>query len=254
MKNKKPKTNLDDFAFEGRNQEYGAYSIRKTYHARLFRSFLYSIALFSIMLLLFGRIVRLRLYDYYYNSQQDVQVVGVNLTKIPYNPGTHQIPGETSIPVAAIPQRIVADVEEIVKKEEPVNPSSGNSDTTETKGGVSGTSGESGIGKEGGVYGSADINPQFPGGIKAMQQFIKANLRYPEIARKSNIRGTIQIYAVITSQGAVTDVKVVKGLLAELDEEAVNMVKSMPLWKPAIRGGVPVSVRCIIPISVNPQQ
>lgn len=105
---------------------------------------------------------------------------------------------------------------------------------------------------EGGVYGSADINPQFPGGIKAMQQFIKDNLHYPEIARKYSISGTIQIYAVITSQGSITDVKVVKGLLAELDEEAVNMVKSMPLWKPAIRGGVPVSVRCIIPISVNP--
>ena len=47
MENKNHRPTLDDIAFEGRNKAYGAYFIRQTYQARVFRSFVYSLCFFS---------------------------------------------------------------------------------------------------------------------------------------------------------------------------------------------------------------
>jgi protein TonB len=87
-----------------------------------------------------------------------------------------------------------------------------------------------------------------------MQQFIKENLHYPETARIQNITGVIHVFLVILSDGTIRDVKVIKGLQADLDNEAVRMVRTMPAWNPGKRKGVPVNVRCIIPITVSPQK
>jgi periplasmic protein TonB len=54
------------------------------------------------------------------------------------------------------------------------------------------------------------------------------------------------------SDGSLRDIKVIKGLQPDLDNEAIRVVKSMPLWKPGVRGGVAVNVRCVIPITVSP--
>ena len=262
LKNKNSKPNLDDLAFEGRNKEYGAYLIRKTYPARLFRSFIYSLCFFLVVLVLYARIVRLRSENYYYNSLQDLQVVGVNLSKNPYPSITiEQTKGASAIESAEAPV-IVAD-EEIAadqdKQDKVVKPLTVGKDSTGISGQGTNAEGKGSLDEAGGgivgeIYGSADINPQFPGGDRAMQEFIKANLHYPEIARSMNITGAIHIYFVIQSDGTVKDVKVIKGLQPDLDKETVRVIWLMPPWKPGIRGGVPVNVRCIIPITVSPQK
>lgn len=259
LKNKNSKPTLDDIAFEGRNKGYGVYLIRKTYQARLFRSFIYSLCFFFVVLLLFARIIRIRSENYYYNSLQDLQVVGVNLSENPYPSITiEQVKGASATESAEAPV-IVADEEIAADQDRAVKPVTVGKDSTGISGKGTGGIGtgsidEAGGGIDGEIYGSADINPQFPGGDKAMQEFIKANLHYPEIARSMNITGAIHIYFVIQSDGTVKDVKVVRGLQPDLDNEAVRVIWLMPPWKPGIRGGVPVNVRCIIPITVSPQK
>ncbi|MEI8049093.1 MAG: TonB family protein [Bacteroidota bacterium] len=257
MKNKNSKRTLDDIAFEGRNRDYGAYFIRKTYQGRLLRSFAYSLGFFLLILLFAGRIFRQQTAEYYYNPLLDSQVVGVNLSNNPNPVVSMEQSGGASLSVSPVPGSIVDDAEVSENKQEPQDPKSGGSDSTGTNGKNSGEKGtgnsiaESG-GVDGEIYGSADLNPQFPGGIKAMQEFIKLNLQYPEIARKSNIRGTILIYVVVRRDGTLTDIKVVQGLQPDLDAEALRVVSSMPQWKPAMRAGFPVNVRCVVPISVSP--
>ena len=257
MKRKPTKLTLDDLAFEGRNQDYGAYVLRKTYHARLVRSFLCSICFLLLVLLVFSRIIHRRDGDYVYNPVTNAMEVGVNLA--------HTAPTLVSIQHIeglASQQAVVADrIEEddVAEKENESKPEKGSSDSTNTTGSGQSTKGQanpnvSSTGVEGEVYGSADINPQFPGGNKAMQEFIKANLQYPDISRRANIVGSIMIYVVVAYDGSLKDVKVIKGLQAELDEEAIRVVKMMPLWKPALRGGKAVNVRCIVPISVTPMK
>ena len=90
--------------------------------------------------------------------------------------------------------------------------------------------------------------PEFPGGDKALREFILNNLNYPEIARKSGITGTVYVQFVVEKDGSISDVKVVRGIGGGCDEEAVRVVKSMPKWKPGKQRGQPVRVYFTLPI------
>ncbi len=67
--------------------------------------------------------------------------------------------------------------------------------------------------------------PVFPGGPKALTQFIYANLRYPESAAESGTEGMVVIEYDINHQGVVTVTRVLQGLGADFDEEARRVVK-----------------------------
>lgn len=259
MKNSNYKPTLDDIAFEGRNKAYGAYFIRKTYHARVFRSFIYSLCFFICVFLLIEKIGRIRSEKYYYNSLSDLQVVGVNLSKNPYPSITIEqtkgasAPESDEVPVVIADDEATADQDKSDKTVAGANDSLGISGKGTTGVGT-GSDDETGGGIVGEIYGSAEKNPQFPGGDKAMQEFIRENLLYPELARVQNIKGAIHIYFVVKYDGTVRDVKIVKGLQPDLDNEVLRVIRSMPAWNPGMRGGVPVNVRCIIPITVSPQK
>ena len=257
MKDSSTKLTLDDIAFEGRNKGYGAYLLRKKYQVRLLSSFVFSLCFLLIILVLFSSILHRHSAEYIYNPVLDAHEVGVNLAYHPHQLVSIAHIEGTSAPSNSVPVLIVED--DLITPEQNVTEknATGNNDSTGTTGNGQTTKGQGnpnnpGSGVEGEIYGSADINPQFPGGIKAMQQFIKDNLQYPEAARRTNISGSILIYVVVVRDGSLTDVKVLKCLQTDLDAEAIRVVKSMPLWKPALRGGKPVNVRCIIPISVSP--
>ncbi len=93
--------------------------------------------------------------------------------------------------------------------------------------------------------------PEFPGGDKALREFILNNLNYPEIARKSGITGTVYVQFVVEKDGSISDVKVVRGIGGGCDEEAVRVVKSMPKWKPGKQRGMPVRVYFTLPIELK---
>jgi len=79
--------------------------------------------------------------------------------------------------------------------------------------------------------------PEFPGGEKALYEYIKNNIRYPEVARTSGITGTVYVQFVVEKDGSISDVKVLRGIGGGCDEEAVRVVKSMPKWKPGKQRG-----------------
>jgi TonB family protein len=69
----------------------------------------------------------------------------------------------------------------------------------------------------------------------------KVNPEYPEIARKARIQGVVIMEAVITKEGTIEDVKVLRGVHKILDQAAVNSVKQWR-YKPATLNGQPVKV------------
>jgi len=67
--------------------------------------------------------------------------------------------------------------------------------------------------------------PHYEGGIKAMRQLIKENLKYPKEAIKKKIEGSVKVRYDIDYKGNVIKTKVIKKLGHGCDEEAERLVK-----------------------------
>jgi protein TonB len=69
------------------------------------------------------------------------------------------------------------------------------------------------------------------------------------VAKEKKIQGKVFVQFVINKDGNVEDVKLAKGVDPLLDEAAMNIVKSMPQWKPGKQRGQYVKVSFTIPIN-----
>jgi TonB family protein len=98
------------------------------------------------------------------------------------------------------------------------------------------------------VYMSVEKNPEFPGGVNAMMDYLRGNLKYPESAKKNKQEGRVFIGFIVEKDGSVSNVKVLRGVCEELDSEAVRVVKSMPTWIAGRDKGKPVRVQYTLPI------
>ena len=67
--------------------------------------------------------------------------------------------------------------------------------------------------------------PLYPGGDKAMTEFIYKNLRYPKDAMDNKVEGTVYIEYDIDYKGKVIETRVLQGLGFGCDEEASRVVK-----------------------------
>lgn len=67
--------------------------------------------------------------------------------------------------------------------------------------------------------------PIYEGGIKAMREFIRSQLVYPQSALQNKTEGTVHLKYEVDYKGQVKKVKVVSGLGNGCDEEAIRIVK-----------------------------
>lgn len=91
--------------------------------------------------------------------------------------------------------------------------------------------------------------PEFPGGMATLMKHINSSINYPVAAQENGIQGKVIITFVIGKDGAVTDVKLLRGIDPLLDAEALRVVKSLPKWKPGKQNNKPVRVNFNVPIS-----
>ena len=250
---------MDEILFEGRNKAYGAFYIRQKYKTHLAYGILFSTAIILLTLYSIIKFSEIHRTDYYLNPRLTGHSAVMDISDQPYGLKALKSLGPPSSPGLILPKIITVSDAVITSQEETDAKSGGNNDSTAQRNGDSdkteaGSSTGNGDGISGEVYGSAEIYPKFPGGDKAMQEFIRENLHYPEIARIQNITGAIHIYFVVQYNGEIRDVKIIRGLQPDLDTEVIRVIMAMPAWSPGIRGGVAVNVRCIIPITVSPQK
>lgn len=98
------------------------------------------------------------------------------------------------------------------------------------------------------VYDIAEVPPEFPKGIPALMEFLSENVKYPKDAQDAKKEGRVIAQFVVTTDGSVADVKIVRGVYPSLDEEAIRVIKSMPKWKPGTQDGKPINVRYTLPV------
>jgi len=95
--------------------------------------------------------------------------------------------------------------------------------------------------------------PSFPGGDAALMQFLSKNIKYPVVAEENGIQGRVIATFVVERDGSITDVKVVKSVDPSLDKEAVRVLKSMPKWIPGKQNGSAVRVKYTVPVTFRLQ-
>ena len=91
--------------------------------------------------------------------------------------------------------------------------------------------------------------PMFPGGERALMEFLKENVKYPPMAAKRKTQGRVVMTFVVDKTGKVTEIKVAKSVDIYLDTEAIRVCKLLPDFIPARQNGEPVSVWFTLPIT-----
>lgn len=101
---------------------------------------------------------------------------------------------------------------------------------------------------QGEIFTVVESQPEFKGGAEAFFKYLMTEMKYPKEAREKGIEGRVEVEFVVDKDGALSDVKAVKGIGAGCDEEAVRVLKNAPAFKPGTQNGKPVRVRMVVPI------
>ena len=103
------------------------------------------------------------------------------------------------------------------------------------------------------VFDVVEQQPQFPGGMGALNQWLGSNIKYPAMAAENGIEGRVIVQFVVERDGSVSGVHVVRGVDPSLDKEATRVVAQMPKWIPGKQNGSAVRVKYTVPVTFRLQ-
>lgn len=123
-----------------------------------------------------------------------------------------------------------------------------------------------------------DVYPQFPGGTDSLTNYLRNNIRYPDIAKDNLIQARVIISFIINKEGqlinpsvlrttsstyelikqlesqeqaptTIKHIETLKSGLKALEDEAIRVIESMPTWKAGMKNNEPVNVKEALPIN-----
>ena len=103
------------------------------------------------------------------------------------------------------------------------------------------------------VFTHVEQMPKFPGGDAELYKFISNNLNYPAMAIENNVQGRVVVQFVVTKDGSIGNVKVVRSVDRDLDNEAIRVCKKLPKFIPGKQNGQPVNVWYTLPVTFKLQ-
>ncbi len=245
-----------DIIFEGRNKEYGAYDLRKTYNKRLWVAI---ISMVALLLLLFVGYLVAGVINNGPKKQamtvQDVQLEDVKEEKKnePPPPPPPKVEPPKVEMAKFTPPKIVPD-EKVKEEEKP--PEQEKLEDTKI-----GTVNQEGVKDEGlaapvdqgkGVveapkkdeedydktFTKVEIESSYPGGAEQWARYLGKTLHYPDEAINNEIQGTVTVQFIVDKEGNVSDVQAVSGPTdGGLRDEAVRVIKKSGTWTPAVQNG-----------------
>jgi protein TonB len=245
-----------DIVFEGRNKDYGAYELRKTYNRRLTIALIGMAVLCALLFL--GYILANTISA---GADKNIVVQDVQLEEVKQEekkelppPPPPKPPDPPKVEMAKFtPPKIVKD-EEVKEEEKP--PEIEKLEDTKI-----GTINQEGVKDEGIVappvsdegkgvveapkkveedwdktFTKVEIESEYPGGAAAWQRYLIKTLRYPQEAQDNEIQGTVVVQFIVDKAGMVSDVEAISGP-KELRDEAVRVIKKSGQWTPAVQNG-----------------
>jgi protein TonB len=109
-------------------------------------------------------------------------------------------------------------------------------------------------GVPGGVLGGipGDEPMRVGGEVKEPIEISRVKPQYPEAARKARMQGVVILEAIITKDGSVSDVRILRGINPLLDNAAMRAVQQWR-YKPATFNGRPVPVYLTVTVTFTLQ-
>ena len=249
-----------DLVFEGKNQAYGAYKLRK---GTTKRNIIAMISILAAAVIVFS-IVAIK------------SVIEANRGKVDVTQVTELSQINQPKKKAEVKQKPKVDVEPVIKRDDQVKPEDEIKTQEEimsskTAIGAINVQGNDELGGEvlkikeavaqpepkpeveTKIFEVVEQMPQFPGGDAALMKFLSENVKYPVVAQENGVQGRVVISFVVERDGSITDVKVARSVDPSLDREAARVVKSMPNWIPGKQNGSAVRVKYNVPVSFRLQ-
>jgi len=251
---------FDDIVFENRNQDYGAYVLRKRYPKRGTIALLIALLImaFAVGGPLIASIIQQRNFKRYLEktATMEMEKIKVERDEIAPPPPPPPPPAVKEITFTApkiVDELTEPDVELATTDDLSEAANTGSIDTSAKVVVEIVDAPKEKIVEE--VFESFAIQekPMFPGGDAALIQYVAEHTKYPVIAQENGIEGTVYIRFVVTRSGEVGQATVMRAVDPLLEEEALRVVKTLPKWTPGKNNGNPVNVWFIIPVKFKLQ-
>jgi protein TonB len=265
--NKILSADLIDIIFDGRNKEYGAYELRKSYNKRLLVALLVMAGVSAAIFISALVADSARKDKIVMQNVEDVTLTEVKERNEPPPPPPPPPPPKPPEPPKVeiakfTPPKIVKD-EEVKEDEKPPEIEK----IAEAKIGVINQEGSKDIGivappvetKSAGeviapkvveedyekIFTKVENPAEFPGGQSEWTRYLQKNLRYPDNAIDNGTQGVVRVQFIVDREGNISEVQSLNDPGDGLAEEAVRIIKKGPKWKPAEQNGRKVIYRHI---------
>jgi protein TonB len=253
--NKILSADLLDILFEGRNKDYGAYELRKTYNRRLTTSLLImaGIALLIFIASFVAKSINL-------DDDTDKPIIkDVTLSEIKNEPPPPPPPPPPKLPPPPPIATIQFTPPKIVKDEEVVKPPEENKELEEKKVDVITVEGEKDLGivappvedkgtqiveapvvkeDEDKVFTKVEIEAAFPGGEAGWTRYVRREIEaHIDELSDAGESGTCRVKFIVSKDGTVSNVEALTMKGTKLAEIATNAIRKGPKWTPAQQNG-----------------
>ena len=265
-----------DLVFEGRNQAYGAYKLRKGTAKRNVWA-LIIVGLAAALLYLGLQLQKMAEANKKVENTQAVELAKLNTEKKEAKVEKKEI-------IKQEPEKVVEQVKSsvkftapIIKKDSEVKEEDeikldevqksdkavgaftveGNDEVggavLKAKEDIAATEPPKHVVEETKIFITVEQMPMYPGGDGALLGYLRDNIHYPTVAAENGVQGRVVVGFVVERDGSITDVKILRGVDPSLDREAMRVVKSMPKWTPGKQNGSAVRVKYQVPVSFRLQ-
>ena len=235
-----------DLVFEGKNQAYGAYQLRKNTGIRNLKALLTMFAIFALIAAIVIAKVSIDNYIASRNAAIETDVELANLAeKKEAKVEKKDEPEPEKIEIEKVKSSVAFTVPEIkkdeeVKEEQEMKSQEELQETNTAIGAFTVEGNDEAAGEvlkvketiaepeppkveETKVFDVVEEMPQFPGGNSALFEYLSKNIKYPVVAEENGVQGRVVVTFVVERDGSITDVKVVKSVDPSLDKEAQRL-------------------------------
>ena len=254
--NKIAKVDLLDILFAGRNKEYGAYDLRKTYNKRI--SVALIVTILTISAAFIGSVIKARLFQK--EAVSAIQVRDISLTEpIKNEEPPPPPPPRVKVPVLPHVATIAFTPPKVVKDEEVLKPPPEVKQIEEARVDVKTVEGTKDIGiiapptedkgtgvvaapvvkkeEEDKIFTKVEIDASFPGGADAWSRYVKRAIEANLDEFTETDYGVCEVRFVVDKTGKVSQVEAITMKNTKLAEVAVNIIRKGPNWVPAQQNG-----------------